>query len=138
MPIYEYLCDKGHKFDRYLKMDDYKKPQICECGEKSKKLFSPAMIINSFESYESPIDGSIISTPKKRRDDLARSGSVPYEPGMRQDADTLAKNSEVKLEREMDNTVDKLLYEMPSNKREKLINELSSGVEISYERQTGE
>jgi len=137
MPCYEYECPNGHKFDKYLRMADYKQPQPCECGELGNKLFSPATIVNSFESYESPIDGSVISTPAKRREDLARSGSVPYEPGMRQDADTRAKESEVKLEREMDNTVDRLLSEMPSRKREKLESELSSGANISYERQGG-
>ena len=137
MPCYQYVCPNGHEFEKYLKMDDYKVPQTCECGEIGKKVFSPAMIVNSFESYESPIDGSVISTPAKRREDLARSGSIPYEPGMRQDADTLAKESEAKLEREMDNTVDRLLYEMPSRKREQLESELNSGADINYERQGG-
>lgn len=134
MPVYVYDCEKGHRFERYLKMDDYKQPQTCECGSPGKRVFTPAMIINSFESYESPMDGSVISTPQKRRDDLARHGCIPYEPGMRQDADQRVKDDEVRLEKQVDETVDRLIHDMPSRKREKLEAELGSGVDINYTR----
>lgn len=138
MPVYEFKCPDGHKFDKYLRLEDYKAHQTCECGKPAQKIFSPPMIINSFESYESPIDGSPITTMAKRREDLARSECIPYEVGMRQDADARVKEGERKLEKQVDQTVDKLLYEMPTIKREKLESELRSGAEINYERKSGE
>lgn len=38
------------------------------------------MVRSDIEPYASPIDGKMITSRTHRRDDLARSGCVPYEP----------------------------------------------------------
>ena len=91
-----------------------------------------------FEDYESPIDGTPITSRQKRRNDLAASGCVEYEPGMRDDADLKVKQEEAALEKGMDDTVDELLYKMDNRSKERLINEVADGASISYERMSGE
>ena len=57
MPIYAYRCCQGHEFDRFLKLDDYKEPQVCECGEKAEKIITPTMLncdIQPWDAYSSP------------------------------------------------------------------------------------
>lgn len=134
MPVYEYKCPKGHRFERVLKIANYLEPQTCECGEIGKKLISKPMIAPMFEDYQSPIDGSPITTIRKRNNDLAKSGCIEYEPGMRQDADRLVKENDRKMEKEIDHTVEKIFSEMPTRKLEKLESELRAGADIVYER----
>ena len=60
MPIYTYVCDNGHQFDRFLKLSDYREPQTCECGADSKKKIMPTMIncdMQPWDRYISPATG---------------------------------------------------------------------------------
>lgn len=134
MPLYEFKCESGHVYDRYLKLKNYNDIQKCECGSESKRQLTPTMIHVIDIRYESPIDGSPITTAKKRNEDLAESGCVPYEIGMRQDADRKAKSEESELEKSFDETVDKEIYKMSARKREKLESELEAGANCVYER----
>lgn len=133
-PLYEFACESDHVFDRYLKLADYNTPQECGCGAKAKRRLTPTMISVLDVRYESPITGEPITTKKKRLEDMAESGCIPYEEGMRQDADRKVKEDESKLEKKFDATIDKAIFEMPARKREKLESELASGANCSYER----
>ena len=134
MPIYEFACPKGHKFDRFLKLANYKEIQTCECGTEAIKLISTPMIAPTFEAYESPIDGSPITSKRKRIEDLARSDCVPYEEGMVEENNRRMKNHELKLEKAMDETVEDTIVNMPARKKEKLESEMKSDINIEYGR----
>ena len=134
MPVYEYECSKGHYFTRYLKLENYKDPQTCNCGCESRKLISTPMIAPMFEDYQSPIDGSAITSKKKRREDLAKNECVEYDPGMLDDYNKRGKESEARLEKEIDRTVDKEFESMNPRQRENLAKELSAGADLTYYR----
>lgn len=134
MPVYEYKCTKGHNFDRYLRLDDYEQPQTCDCGEASVRVISRPMIQPMFQDYESPIDGTPITSKRKRLNDLARSDCVEYEVGMRQDADERAHRENLELERSFDRTVEAEIEKMPARKKEQLESELRSGADIDFSR----
>jgi len=134
--LYEYLCDNGHKFDRVLKLKDYREPQICDCGAKSRKVLSTPMIAPMFEDYQSPIDGTPITSKRKRLEDLRRNDCVEYDPGMVSDYNNKIAAGEKALEQAVDKTVEQTILAMPGDKREKLGKELSSGLETEYTRGT--
>lgn len=135
MPIYEYVCPEGHKFQKFLRVADCSIPQSCECGYYARKVISAPMIFVSQEiRYESPIDGKVITTRQQRQDDLARHGCIPYDPEMKKDAARRQVESEKKLEAAMDATVEKTIHAMPARKREKLTAELQGGVTADYAR----
>ncbi|NIT58427.1 MAG: hypothetical protein GWN00_20025 [Aliifodinibius sp.] len=134
MPTYEYQCDNGHKFDRFLKLANYKDPQTCECGAESKRLISPTMIAPAFEPYESPITGKPITSKKARIEDLASSGCVPYETGMVEENNRRLRNEELKLENAVDATVDHEISKMSSRKQELLEQSMNAGADIEYGR----
>lgn len=137
MPIYTYTCTAGHQFDRFLKLKDYKEPQICDCGLESKKIIMPTMIncdMKPWESYESPVSGRAITSYKERKKDMADHGCVDYEPSLRTDSTKHMNSEDSKLEKKMDDFVEKSIHEMPIRKREKLESELNSGADISYTR----
>lgn len=136
MPTYEYLCEEGHRFERFLKLRDYKTPQVCDCGRDSRKIISIPMLncdIKPWESYISPSTGRNITSYKERRQDMADSGCIDYEP-LSSHTTKHMETEDRKLEKAMDETVEKTISEMPVRKREKLDQELKSGAVCSYER----
>lgn len=136
--IYAYECDScGSEFERVLPVSDHAKPQACECGKTARKVIcAPALMIPQDIHYTSPIDGRPITSMKARMEDLARSNCEPYDPGMRQDNDRRVRESETALEKAVDETVERAVTAMPSEKREKLQAELDGGLTAEPERKT--
>lgn len=135
--IYEYACPNGHHFERVLPVADYQSKQACEiCGTTGRRVISlPRLVTSQPEcNYLSPIDERPITSFAQRRDDMARSGCREYDPGMRLDAEKFRKESQEKLERNVDDTVERHIDSLPGRKREALNNELASGVDAKIER----
>lgn len=98
---------------------------------------SEGMVIVKGEiGYESPATGKIITSEKARKEDLARSGCIEYDPEMRADYRKRIEESDKKLDKQFDEVIDKTLAQMPSDKRAKLDNELAGGLDISVDRLT--
>lgn len=141
MPRYEYKCDECGSFDRILRVADHVRVIPCQCGKLAKQVITaPTVIIPSHMSatggisYESPATGKIITSERERRNDLAESGCIEYEPGLKQDADRRVKEEEAALDKAVDETVEREFAAMPSAQLEKLSNELSNGADIAVER----
>lgn len=134
MPVYVHKCLKGHKFDLYLKLAELDNVQTCVCGEIAQRQISAPAFQVDFPAYISPTTGKLISSRNQRREDLKASGCVEYEPSLKEEKDRKVREDELKLEKTIDDHVEKTIYEMPSAKREKLVSELEAGVDISVER----
>ena len=137
MPLYTYSCSNGHQFDRFLKLADYKKPQTCECGLEASRKIMPTMVncdMQPWDRYISPASGKAITSYKERREDMAATGCVDYEPSMRKHVTQHMETEDAKLEKAMDETVEGEIEKMPARKREKLAEELTSGADIEYTR----
>ena len=133
MPIYEFTCESGHKFDRFLKLAAYDAPQVCDCGAPaSRKVSTPMFSIDAtnFEAYESPTTGRWITSKTQRREDMKASGCVDYEPSMKQEMERKKVAEDAALDRKIDSHVEETIYNMPVRKREKLAAELDSGVDV--------
>ena len=137
MPVYVFRCEEGHKFDKYLKLADYDKPQTCRCGASAKRQIVPTMLncdMQPWDRYVSPATGKVITSYKERKEDMARSGCVDYDPGVKNDYQSRIKRGEAELDKKVDETVEKEFEKMSSSKKEKLANELLSGAEVEYKR----
>lgn len=86
--------------------------------------------------YDSPIDGRPITNKYARIEDLARNGCQEYDPGMRIDQDRRVKESDERLERSFEKSIEREIALMPARKREKLQAELEGGVTAEPVRQT--
>lgn len=137
-PIYEYACEEGHYFDRYLSLAKYDQPQTCLCGSQSRKLISLVTIVRAKEiRYTSPVDGREITTEAARREDLARSNCIPYDPEMKTDTIRRRAQEDATLEASVDRTVEQEWDKMPAEKRERLGAELTrGGLDLAYTRGT--
>jgi hypothetical protein len=78
--------------------------------------------------YESPATGQIITNNRQRINDLASSGCIEYEPGMRQDADRRVVDDDKALDKAVDDTVDREIAAMPVKNRERLDVEMALGM----------
>lgn len=135
MPIYEYKCDCGDRFEKILPVREYNDAQSCRCGRTAVRQISRPMAIKIQPDlcYSSPIDGRLITTHQGRTNDLDRSNCIPYEKGMREDAQTKARKMDEALEKSVDATVEATIEHMPTVKRELLQNELAHS-SIEYTR----
>jgi hypothetical protein len=78
--------------------------------------------------YDSPIDGRPITSKQARIEDLARHNCRPYDPEMKTDYQRRIADDEKKLDKAVDETIDRTIAAMPARKREKLEAELQGGV----------
>jgi len=137
MPLYTYACPNGHQFDRFLRLADYKKPQTCECGLEASRKIMPTMVncdMQPWDRYVSPASGKVITSYKERKEDMAATGCVDYEPSLKHHITRHMEAEDAKLEKAMDETVEGEIEKMPARKREKLAEELTSGADIEYTR----
>lgn len=48
MPVYDYRCGAGHRFERMLPLADYLVPQRCDCGEDAVKVIAAPRILSDY------------------------------------------------------------------------------------------
>ena len=78
----------------------------------------------NWDRYESPCSGKLITSYKEREKDMKEHGCVDYDPGVREDAEANQKRSDLKMDKEIDRTVEQTFDAMPTRKKETLENEL--------------
>lgn len=81
MPLYEYVCDAGHGFERIVPLATFNKPQTCDCGASSaKRLAMPRVISDCIEArYGS--DGKMHDSKQSWQASLKAAGHVQLAPG---------------------------------------------------------
>lgn len=98
---------------------------------------SQVMVITRGEvGYESPTTGATITSEKARREDLARSGCIEYDPEMKTDQKRRIAESEAKLDKQFDESIDKAISTLSSDKRAKLESEMAGGLDVEILRTT--
>jgi len=134
MPIYAHACPNGHRFDLFLKLADLDDIQTCNCGQKAQRQISAPAFQVDFPAYISPTSGKLISSRTQRKEDLKASNCVEYEPSMKEEKDRRVREDELKLDKKIDEHVEKTIFEMPADKRDKLVSELECGIDTTLVR----
>lgn len=141
IPNYIYCCPKHGRFERILRVADHRRVIECECGADSPQVITPVTVVipshmsaTGVSAYESPVSGEVITTQRQRANDLAASNCIEYEPGMKQDADRRVIEDEKRLDAMVDETFDRELAALPSDKREMLVNEIAGGATAEPKR----
>lgn len=158
MPLHDFRCPAGHVTEAQVAQGtDWISCPVCaactpECqanhkagydvlhlGMRAEKVFlkAPVGFVQKDICYDSPIDGRPITSKQARIEDLARSGCVEYDPGMKQDAARRRVAAEERLEAAVDETVEAAIEVMDSRKREKLGQELHAGATVEVTRPDG-
>jgi hypothetical protein len=100
---------------------------IC-CGKEKITVDKPSKLhsIYVMPSYQSPIDGRWIDTPRQRREDLKVHDCVEYDPSMPQEQEKRFNEEDRKFDKKVDEIVEREIYSMPGRKREKLETEVEN------------
>jgi len=138
MPEYIYQCPNNHWYSEFLHVRNHSPIWICsECGEVGQQVITAPSMVKVAEDvcYDSPVTGEPITSWAKRQEDLKRTNSVPYDPGMKQDHERKLKEAEVALDKSIDQHVERAIEKMPTAKRGKLYSELTEqGTSLGLQR----
>lgn len=112
MPYYSFRCLGGHTFDAYAKIDSRDSPRDCpKCAAPvTRTLAAPA--VRMFTPYISPVTGKEITSASARKDDLRRSGSIEWEPGIKQDLPRIRQANFEKAMAPIEATIDSTVAQL--------------------------
>lgn len=140
MPVYQYKCTEHGVFERFLKASEHRSVSACPlCEAESRQIITsvsvhiPRSMRWDFDPYQSPASGNVISSDRQRQADFANTGTMEWEPGMRQDKERDAKEAEQELDKAIDETVEREIENMSGEDRAAL-----TQFETQIERLTAE
>lgn len=136
MPLYDFRCEQGHVFERQVKLSAYEEPQYCSCQSPARRVISTPRFSVENVGYDCPITGKWIGSKREHQDNLSRHNCRVLETGETQINEQRKADAEAKFEKQLDDGVEKLFDSMPSEKKERLANEVLSGMDIAVERGT--
>lgn len=134
MPLYDFECAQGHKFERFVPLADFDMAQHCACGAASFRLISRVAIAVENVEYTCPVTGSPILSKRAHEDNLKRHNCILAEPGLEQELTSRRKAKDEEFEKSIDQTVEKEWDGYSGEKREALAKELLNGADLTVER----
>lgn len=136
MPLYDIKCARsGEVYERHIPLAFYNDPIKCSCGAPASRVIGPVQIASPIDvHYDCPITGAPITTKHAHSENLKRHGCRVLESGEKDYNERQRLEAEKSLDRAIDQTVEKAIDQMPTEKREQLARELSMGTDISVER----
>lgn len=134
MPLYTYECKAcGTREDAFRTIplrDEYP----LHCSLPMARVIVAPFIAPDLPGYVSPVTGAWVEGRRARTEDLARTGSRPFEAGEREEAARRRKALDAELDASIEETVGREIEAMPSAKRERLGNELEAGASAEVVR----
>lgn len=134
MPLYDFLCAEGHKFERMVPLAEFETVQLCHCKAPADRVISAPMFHVENIGYSCPVTGAWINSRKAHADNLDRQNCRVLEPGETDAASRRRAADDAALDAKIERTVEVAIEAMPSEKKERLANELLSGADASIER----
>lgn len=137
MPTYTYSCPLSHRFEQFLPLAYFDTVLRCHCGMVAERIITaPILVVAQPECrYDSPVDGTPIDSWAKRREDLAKHGCSPYDPGQKTDYLNRIKESERQLDKSLDESTEEIFEKLPTKQRGILASEVTEqGKDLAYTR----
>lgn len=134
MPLYDFKCADGHKFERMVPLADFDDSQHCACGTIATRVISPIRFSVENVGYDCPITGEHIGSKVQHNNNLAKHGCRVYETGETEQAKKAKASADAEFEKRLDITVEKHFESLPSAKKEALATELTAGADLGYNR----
>lgn len=137
MPLYDFKCSEGHRFERFVPLEKFEETQECACGAPSQRLISAPMFNVDATGYNCPITGDWIGSKHQHRENLAKHGCRVLETGETSAAAAYRAKEDAKLDKLIEDHVEREFEAFPSEKKEQLHNELVNGkLDLSVDRST--
>lgn len=127
MPLYDFNCDNGHRFERMVPLKEFEVTQICSCGADSSRAISSPMFRVDQTGYNCPITDEWIGSRHQHEENLKVHGCRVLETGEKDLNEARRKAADDELDKKLDDGVEQIFEAMPSDKKEQLHNELING-----------
>jgi len=135
MPTYAFKCPScGTKFDRYLKLADYRAPQTCECGKIADKVITSTFVRVDVPAYSCPITNRRIEGRTEHEKNLRDHGCRILEPGETARAAAARRAEDEALENKIAESAAEFVATLPPKKQEQLAVELEHGADVEITR----
>lgn len=136
MPLYDYICEKGHKFELSHPIADCELPHNCACGTLAIRQMSAPRVRGDYAGYTCPITEKWIEGRKAHEENLKLHGCRVLEPGEYAAAKGRRESMNSALEDKLVDTAILDLQTMPDQKFEILAGELTRGGDVDFARRT--
>lgn len=140
MPLYDYRCGAcKRKREVVLKLAELEEAEVSclSCGALMARALSAPMVVGDYAPYQCPVTGRLIEGRRAHIENLKETGCRILEPGEKELVAKARRDSDSALDRAVDDSVEKAIHEMPTEKREKLIAEVSAGADAQITRTSG-
>lgn len=127
VPLYDFECLKGHRFERMIPLREFEALVYCDCQTLAKRLISTPMFSVEQVGYDCPVTGRWIGSKREHRENLARTDSRVLESGEMEANQARKKQEEARFDRMIEETVEREIDSMDCGKKETLHNELVNG-----------
>ena len=136
MPLYDYRCPTcGRGREVMLKLADINSPVYCQqCGSGMNRKVTAPMVVNDYPGYESPVTGEWIEGRRAHEEHLKRTGCRIYEPGETDQFKNRQRAADAALDNKIEESVDRYITSLPTEKRDRLAAELEGGLTTQIER----
>lgn len=138
MPVYSYFCPQcGIHYSIYKRLADYQRPEACGQCPDAPQLTSyivPPAVVGDYPPYDCPITGKRIEGRRAHEENLRRHGCRVLEPGETEAFRRGQEQAEATFDRAVDATVEEFIEKLPSDKKERLANEVATGFDVIVER----
>lgn len=136
MPLYDFKCERGHTFERQVKLANFEDIQTCDCGAISIRLISKPRFTVDQTDYACPITGKRIASKHEHEENLKQQNCRVLEPGETESATRKRAADDEVLDKKIEETVEREIEAYSSEKKEKLHNELvHGGLDVEVVRQ---
>lgn len=136
MPLYDLKCNScGKVTGRFIKLQDFDKPQECEfCSGNMQRLISAPFVRVDNVGYTCPITDRWIGSKQEHRNNLDMHGCRLLEDGEHEDNNRKRQQANEDLDRKIEESVEKQIESMPTEKVERLAKEVQAGFDVQINR----
>lgn len=75
MPLYDFACSEGHRFERFVKMANFGEQQSCDCGAVASRIPSAPMVLSDTIEPRYGADGKLHDSLSSYRHSLTPEGN---------------------------------------------------------------
>jgi putative FmdB family regulatory protein len=136
MPIYQYYCEAcGMKSQVFKKLAELERTELCElCHTAMQRQIVAPAVLGDYPAYRCPVTGKSIEGRRAHAENLARTGCRLLEPGETDSLRRRRKADDDALDKAVEETAERFVHELPTDKREKLICEINCGADTTVTR----
>lgn len=137
MPIYDFICHECSSITPvFRKIDERNRAELCNiCLNEMSRMIAAPRVQTDYAGYTCPITGKWVEGRRAHEENLKRHGCRVYESGETEAAKRAATAADTQFEQMLDNTVEEFVEILPTAKREKLVAEMESGLDVAVVRQ---